>query len=108
MREYLPFIVIGLTTGAIYAMAALGLVLTYRTSGIFNFGHGAVAMMSTYAFYSLRQHLPTMPALLIAVFFIAPLIGIVIDRALFRRLAGAGPTAGVVATLGLLVGMQGL
>jgi len=108
MRQYLPFIVIGLTTGGVYALASLGLVLTYRTSGVFNFGHGAIAMFSTYAFYSLRQHLPTPIAAALAILVVAPLLGIVIDAFLFRRLAGAGPTAAIVASLGLLVGLQGL
>ena len=42
MREWLPFIVAGLTNGSIYGLAAVGLVLTYKTSGIFNFGHGVI------------------------------------------------------------------
>jgi branched-subunit amino acid ABC-type transport system permease component len=108
MRDYLPFILIGLTTGGVYALASLGLVLTYRTSGVFNFGHGAIAMAATYGFYSLRQQMPTALAAAIAILVIAPLFGIVLDRFLFRRLAGAGPTAAIVASLGLLVGLQGL
>src|SRR5437764_12270664 len=59
MRAYLPFVIIGLTTGAVYALAALGLVLTYRTSGVFNFGHGAIGMFAPHLSYTLRQHLPT-------------------------------------------------
>src|SRR5437588_9176714 len=100
MRSYFPFIIIGLTTGAVYALAALGLVLTYRTSGVFNFGHGAIGMFSTYLFYSLRQHLPTALALAFAVFVVAPLMGVVID-VMFRRLAGAGAVAAIVASIGL-------
>jgi branched-subunit amino acid ABC-type transport system permease component len=107
VRSYLPFVVIGLTTGAVYALAALGLVLTYRTSGVFNFGHGAIGMFATYLFYSLRQHMPTAVAILLAVLVVAPLMGVVIDQ-LFRRIAGAGATAAIVASIGLLVGLQGL
>jgi branched-subunit amino acid ABC-type transport system permease component len=107
MKAYLPFLVIGLTTGAVYAIASLGLVLTYRTSGVFNFAHGAIGMFATYVFYSLRQHLPTSVAILVSVLVVAPLIGVVID-AVFRRLEGAGAAAAIVASLGLLVGLQGL
>ena len=56
MRDYLPFIVIGLTTGSVYALAAMGLVVTYTTSGVFNFAHGAVGMVATFVFYSLREN----------------------------------------------------
>jgi branched-subunit amino acid ABC-type transport system permease component len=107
MRSYLPYVVIGLNTGAVYALASLGLVLTYRTSGVFNFAHGAVGMSATYAFYSLRQHVPTVIAILAAVLVVAPLLGLVV-HVLFRRLAGAGAAAAIVASVGLLVGLQGL
>ena len=43
MQELLPFIVAGIASGSIYGMVASGLVLTYKTSGIFNFGQGALA-----------------------------------------------------------------
>ena len=42
MADFLPFIVIGVTTGAVYGLAGVGLVLTYKTSGIFNFAYGAI------------------------------------------------------------------
>ena len=42
----IAFTIIGLSTGAIYAVAASGLVVTYTTSGIFNFAHGAIGMLA--------------------------------------------------------------
>ena len=54
MNSYLPFIVSGIATGSIYGLAATGLVLTYKTSGIFNFGHGAIATAAAYFFYYLH------------------------------------------------------
>lgn len=110
MKDYLPFLVIGLTTGAVYALASMGLVLTYTTSGVFNFAHGAVGMFSTYIFYSLRVDvgLPTALAVAVAVLIVAPLFGIFIDRILLRQLYGASEATYVVASLGLLVALQGL
>ena len=52
--DLLPFVVTGVVTGALYGLAATGLVLTYKTSGIFNFAHGAVAAGAAYLFYDLR------------------------------------------------------
>ena len=43
MQDFLPFIVIGLATGAVYGLAGVGLVLAYKTSGIFNLAYGAIA-----------------------------------------------------------------
>ena len=51
MTDVLPFIIAGLTVGSVYALAGSGLVLTFKTSGIFNFGHGALATVAVYVFY---------------------------------------------------------
>jgi branched-subunit amino acid ABC-type transport system permease component len=108
MRSYLPFVVIGFATGAVYALAATGLVLTYSTSGVFNFAHGAVGMFATYIFYSLRVDVgvPTALALAIAVLGVGPALGLLLDRVLFRRLEGASAATFIVASLGLLVALQ--
>jgi branched-subunit amino acid ABC-type transport system permease component len=110
MRAFLPFVVVGLATGSVYALAAMGLVVTYTTSGVFNFAHGAVAMAGAYAFYSLRVQagLPTVAALAIAVLVVGPVIGVIVDRVLFRRLAGSPTSTYVVVSLGFLVALQGL
>ena len=54
MKDLLPFLVVGLSTGSIYGLAGVGLVLTYRTAGVFNFAHGAVAALGAYLFFELR------------------------------------------------------
>ena len=110
MSQYLSFVVVGLTSGAVYALAATGLVLTYKTSGVFNFGHGAVGMIATYAFYSMRVDvgMPTWLAFAVAVLLLGPAIGFVLDRVLFRRLYGAPAASYVVASLGLLIVLQNL
>ncbi|HKN92204.1 MAG TPA: hypothetical protein VJ622_18220, partial [Acidimicrobiia bacterium] len=86
MSGYLPFIVVGLVTGAVYSLASMGLVLTYTTSGVFNVAHGAVGMFATYIFYSLRVNagLPTPLAIALSVLVVAPLLGVLIDRLLLR------------------------
>ena len=48
MSAFWPFIVIGIFTGSIYGLAAMGMVLTYKTVGVFNFAYGAVAMFSAF------------------------------------------------------------
>jgi len=108
MSKFLPFVVVGLVTGGVYCLASLGLVLTYRTSGMFNFAHGGIGMISAYIFYSLRFHMPTAVAVLLTVLVVAPIMGALIDRLLFRRLEGRGTAAYIVASLGLLVALQSL
>jgi len=100
----------GLVTGAIYAIMASGLVLTYSTSGIFNFAHGAVAFATAYLYYQLNTGLgvPIVPALIISAFILAPVLGLLLDRILLRRLAKAPVYARIVGTIGLLVALPAL
>ena len=97
-------------TGAIYSIMASGLVLTYTTAGIFNFAHGAVAFTTAYLFYQLNTGLdvPIVPSVIISVFIFAPLLGLLLDRILLRRLAKAPVYARIVGTIGLLVALPAL
>ena len=54
MDQFLALTVSGLVTAALFAVAASGLVLTYTTSGIFNFAHGAMGMFAAFAYWQLR------------------------------------------------------
>ena len=110
MTEYLPFIVAGLASGSVYAIAAMGIVITYKTSGVFNFAHGAIGMAATFVFYSLRVDagVPTWLAAVIAVLVVGPAIGVLVDRLLLQRLVGAPSSSYVVVSLGLLVALQGI
>ena len=103
MNEFLPFIVIGLATGAVYGLAGIGLVLTYKTSGIFNFGYGAVAALVAFAYYFLWEHgLPWGAAAAISVLVVAPILGLLLEL-MARTLSGASETIKVVATVGLIL-----
>lgn len=110
MDKFLNLVVSGLVTGAIYSIMASGLVLTYTTSGIFNFAHGAVAFTTAYVYYQLNTGLeiPIVPALVISVFVFAPLLGLLLDWLLLRRLAKAPVYARIVGTIGLLVALPAL
>jgi len=111
--KIIRFLVVGIVLASIYAIAASGLVVTYTTSGIFNFAQGAVGMFFAFVYWQLRTEgagwgLPSVPALLITVFVLAPLLGAVIERLIMRRLADAPLVAQLVATIGLLAFFIGL
>ncbi len=107
--EIIQFTILGLATAGIYAVAASGLVVTYQTSGIFNFAHGAIGMVVAYTYWELRvrRHLPAPVALIVALLVVAPLLGAVIERLLMRHLAGSSIITRIVVTIGLLVGLLG-
>jgi ABC-type branched-subunit amino acid transport system ATPase component/branched-subunit amino acid ABC-type transport system permease component len=109
MNALLPFVILGITAGSVYGLTGTGLVLTYKTSGIFNFAQGAVATTGAYIFYILHDdvlHVPAVPTALICVFVVGPLLGLGME-AMARRLAEASATMKVVATIGLVLVVQG-
>jgi ABC-type branched-subunit amino acid transport system ATPase component/branched-subunit amino acid ABC-type transport system permease component len=104
MSELIVFVVAGLVAGSVYSLAGVGLVLTYRTSGLLNFAHGAIATISAYAFYSLYvKHGVSWPlAALVSVVGVGVVVGLVLEL-LARRLQGAPLAISVAATVGLLL-----
>jgi len=110
VQNFLNLVISGIVTGAIYSIMASGLVLTYQTSGIFNFAHGAIAFATAYFYYQLHtgQGVPIVPAAILAVVIFAPLMGLALDAVLLRRLASAPIYARIVGTIGLLVALPNL
>ncbi|MDT4936710.1 MAG: hypothetical protein QOG80_381 [Pseudonocardiales bacterium] len=106
---FLPFLVIGITTGSVYGLAALGLVLTYQTTGIFNFAHGAVAAMAVFVFYYLHtEHgWPWPLAALVCLGVLAPVEGLLLER-MTRAMARVAEVYKVVATVGLILIVVGV
>jgi ABC-type branched-subunit amino acid transport system ATPase component/branched-subunit amino acid ABC-type transport system permease component len=107
VQKFWNLVISGAVTGAIYSIMASGLVLTFQTSGIFNFAHGAVAFATAYFYYQLHtgQGIPIVPAAILSVLVFAPLLGLGLDRILLRRLATAPVYARIVGTIGLLVAL---
>ena len=104
------FLTIGVSVSAIYAVSATGLVVTYITSGVFNFAHGAIGMFLAFVYWelSVNQGWPVPLALVVTLLVIAPAIGVLLDVLVMRRLVqGASVATKLVVTLALLVVFQG-
>jgi len=103
------FTVIGLVLGGIFALAAIGLVLIYRVSGVLHFGHGAVGMFATFIAYqvAVKWGLPSVVGLLAAIVAGAAL-GFVIERFTIRPLRDRPALTKVVVTIGWLLVLQTL
>ncbi|MGD0879997.1 MAG: ABC transporter permease [Acidimicrobiales bacterium] len=109
MSNFLQFTVFGVMLGAGYAIAATGLVVTYTTSGVFNFAQGAVGMIAAFGYWELvsEHHVPIVAALVIVLIVGASLAGAFVERVLMRRLHGATTERPVMVTLGLMVILTG-
>ncbi|MET7574100.1 ATP-binding cassette domain-containing protein [Streptomyces sp. NPDC005492] len=101
----------GLSVGAAAALTGIGLIVTYRATGVLNFAHGAVAMVCAYV---LRQCVvgwgwPLWPAAVVTLLFLAPGVGVLLERFVFRPLSlqGGDPARTLVASIGVFVLLVG-
>ncbi|MDQ8702958.1 ATP-binding cassette domain-containing protein [Streptomyces sp. LHD-70] len=101
----------GLAVGSAAALTGIGLIVTYRATGVLNFAHGAVAMVCAYLLRQLTVEWgwPLWLAALVTLCVAAPGIGLVLERTVFRPLAvlGAGPAQTLVASIGVFVLLVG-
>jgi ABC-type branched-subunit amino acid transport system permease subunit len=126
MSSYILFLLLGLGSGAVYGMLALGLVLKHRSGGVVDFGHGAVAMFIAYVYLGLRQdgtlELPwlwlphsidlggafgTWPAIVVSLVY-AAVFGAVLYVLIYRPLRGATALTRVCASVGTMLALQAI
>lgn len=102
-------IVSGFITGSLYALAALGLVLIFKTSDIVNFAQGEMAMFNTFIAYTLltRLGLNYFSAFILTIVF-AAIMGFLVQRIIMRPLFGSPLISSMIATLGLIMVLNGL
>ena len=100
----------GLPPGTVYALIALGFVLTYKTSGVFNLAFGAQAYVSAVMYFKTHTEWgwPIVPSFVVSVLLLAPLLGLLLERLIFRHLRTAPAVAKLVVTIGLAVALPGL
>jgi ABC-type branched-subunit amino acid transport system ATPase component/branched-subunit amino acid ABC-type transport system permease component len=111
------FIIVGLTAGGAYALAAIGVVTIYRGSGVLNFAHGAIGMAGTYVFWEFYKNGAAThgdspvarwsvgPAMAIGI-LAGAVIGLLVYLLVMYPLRNASELARVIATLGVLLIIQ--
>lgn len=110
MDKFLTFTITGVSLASIYAIGASGLVLTYTTTGIFNFAHGAIGMVGAFAYWQFRFDWgwPAPFALAAVLVVLAPLLGLVLEYGIMRSLEGTSDATKLVVSISLLSGLIGL
>lgn len=110
MTKFLVLLVSGIVSGAIYSMLAAGLTLTFTTTGIFNLAYGAVAFTSAFVYFELQSglHWSNAWAGLVVVVVFAPLLGLLLDRFIFRKLVKASDASKIMAVVGVLIALPAL
>jgi len=114
MSEFAAYTIIGLSVGAIFALAALGIVLIYRVTGVLNFAHGAMGMFSTFVAWQVFYGYPhpgmppwavTAEAILVGLVF-AVVLGLVLELLVFRWVRNRPQIVKAVITIGVLLALQ--
>jgi branched-subunit amino acid ABC-type transport system permease component len=108
----LATLVLGVVQGAVNALLGAGIVAVYRGTGVINFAHGAMAMVSTYVFVTLADHhAPSflgIPSAFVLAVLAGIALGVVVDVVVMRPLARQSQLVRIIATLGVLYMLQSL
>jgi branched-chain amino acid transport system permease protein len=94
-------VIVGLSTGGIYALVALAIVLIYRSTEVINFAQGEMAMFTTLVAWSLWQADVPYPLMILAIVALGAALGGFVELAVLRRVAGAPHLTIIIVTIGL-------
>ncbi|MGW3915816.1 ABC transporter permease subunit [Streptomyces sp. NPDC005070] len=101
----------GLSIGAAAALTGIGLIVTYRATGVLNFAHGAIAMVCAYLLrqFTVEWGWPLALGASVTLLVVAPAIGMALERFVFRPPAvlGGDPAQTLVASIGVFVLLVG-
>jgi branched-chain amino acid transport system permease protein len=107
MQFFLEVLVGGLLAGVMYSMVAIGFVLIFKASGVFNFAQGSMVLFAALTYVSLVER-DLSPWLALPITLGAMLVlGVLIERLVLRRLVNRSPMTLFMATLGLSVIIEG-
>ena len=108
MQFFFEVLIGGLLSGIMYSLVALGFVLIYKASGVFNFAQGAMVFFAALTFVGLHEHgVPFALAVLITLGAMI-VLGLLIERIVLRRLVNQPPITLFMATIGLTFVIEGL
>lgn len=110
MSQLLTYAIFGLPYGCVFALVAVALVLTYRTSGMFNLAFGAQAYVSAVLFYVTveKHHWPIWAAFVVSVLVVGPALGIAVDRLFRRYMQSSTPTVKLITAIGMSIGVPSI
>lgn len=109
MQEILQYIFSGITSGAIYAVIAVGFSMLYNSTELINFAHGEFVMLGALSMVTLNGafQMPILPAFLISVGGVACL-GLLFERLAIRTVRHPNPIVLIIITVGASIFLKGL
>lgn len=108
MRFFLEVLISGLLSGVMYSLVALGFVLIYKASGVFNFAQGAMVYLAALSVVGVMEHGAPLWLAIILAFIVMTLFGIATEKFVLRKLVNQPPITLFMATIGLAFFIEGL
>ena len=108
MKFFFEVMISGLLSGMMYSLVALGFVLIYKASGVFNFAQGAMVYFAALAVVGLMDKGLPMWAAIIGAFIVMVLMGLATERFVLRKLVNQPAITLFMATIGLTFFLEGL
>lgn len=109
MAVFLQLLFSGIMTGGVYALVALGFVVVWKSTSVFNFAQGEILMVSAYICWALlvQVGLPLWLTFVIT-FMVAAALGLIVERFALRPMIGQPLLAAMMITLALIAVLDGL
>ncbi len=108
MNFFIEVVAGGLLAGVMYSLVALGFVIIYKASGVFNFAQGSLVFFAALTFVSLMERGWNIWLALAVTLVAMVLLGIAIERTVLRPLVNQPPITLLMATIGLTFVLEGL
>ena len=108
MQFFFEVTLSGLLSGLMYSLVALGFVLIYKASGVFNFAQGAMVYFAALAVVGLMDKGWPMWAAIIGAFAVMVVVAVATERLVLRKLVNQPPITLFMATIGLAFFLEGL
>lgn len=105
MTKFIELVFQGVSLGAVYALIALGFVVVFKGSGVFNFAHANFVMGGAYVVVVAAPVMPYGAAVLVA-FIVLVLLAVLVERLVLRQMVGRPVFAVIMATLGVAIMVQ--
>ena len=108
MDQFIQQVATGLSTGSLYAILALAIVLIYRSTSVVNFAQGEMAMLTTFIAWSyINWEMPFWGAFFLTL-LVAFLFGALIELIIMRPVENAPPLNAIIITLGLFTALSSI
>lgn len=108
MSFFFEVLIGGLLSGVMYSLVALGFVLIYKASGVFNFAQGSLVFFAALTFVGLTEHGLSFGAALLVTLAVMVIAGLLIERLVLRPLVNQPQISLFMATIGLSFFIEGL